>query len=93
MTEKPIHDHAIPRPPPTTDRFTDVKTSRGLRAPCQYRQGASLLVQAEPASARSWPSSDDLDIREAARNFEAYLNILREWDEKEKRTAGRSEAD
>ena len=31
----------------------------------------------------------DFEEREALRNFQTYLDILREWDEKEKREAER----
>ena len=30
------------------------------------------------------PRESDEDLRELAENFQAYLSILREWDEKEK---------
>jgi len=93
VTEKLVHDHVTSCPPPTGGKSGEMRTSGGLRAPCQYRQGAFRLVYEEPAPPRSWPSSDEFDIKEAARNFEAYLNILREWDEKEKRAAGQSRAD
>ena len=93
MTETSISDRASPRSPPTRDKATEMRSSRGLVAPCHQTQGASLLVQAEPPAVSTWPSSDEFDVQEAARNFQAYLEILQEWDEKEKQMADHSDRD
>ena len=84
VTEKSVYDHATPRPPPTRYRLNELRTSCGLEAPCHQTQGAFLVEQTESTSASAWPSADEFEIEEAARNFQAYLDILREWDEKEK---------
>lgn len=93
MTETSFSNHASPRSPPTRDKAMETRSSRGLVAPCHQTQGASLLVQAEPTAASTWPSSDEFDVQEGARNFLACLEILQEWDEKEKQTAGQSGRD
>ena len=93
MTYGSISDHADPRSPPTGDGTTEMRTSRGSAAPCQFRQGAFPVVEQNAAPASTWPSSDEFDIQEAARNFLAYLEILREWDEKEKQMADHSGRD
>jgi len=33
---------------------------------------------------RKPPFDQEIDVQEALRNFRAYIDILREWDEKEK---------
>jgi len=70
------------RAPPEQGRSAEMRMAHGLKAPCQYWQGASLMVQRNPPQSGQWPRRDDFDIKEAASNFEAYLTILREWDEK-----------
>ena len=40
------------------------------------------MIQTESASPRRSLPLEASDLKEAARNFEVYLRILREWDEK-----------
>ena len=89
MTEKPVHNRAGLRSPPATDGSREVTIPCGLEAPCHQQQGAFLLEQVEQTLASAWPSSEEFDAQEAARNFEAFLSILREWDEEERTNACR----
>jgi len=46
------------------------------------------MVENEKSSMKAEvPSERDFDTQEALRNFQSYLDILREWDEKEKEKA------
>ena len=86
MIDKSVHDHANLRSPPTRDESAQTRTSRGLQAPCHQTQGAFPVVGTESQTAELEPSSEiDFESQEALRNFQSYLDILREWDEAEKR--------
>ena len=93
MSEKAVSGHGISRSPPPPVNSAEMGASREPRAPCQYRQGASLLIQPESTPTSNSLPSVEFDMQEAARNFEAYLNILKEWDEKEKRAGAQSADD
>ena len=74
----------------TSGGVKDTEEPRASRTPCQQRQGVFALgKRAEPVAETALPNGDDFDTREAVRNFQAYLDILRKWDEKEKREAER----
>jgi hypothetical protein len=84
VTEKPVRDQANLRSPPATDRSREVTTSCGLTAPCNQQQGALHIVEGGKASTKAEVACDsDFDAQEALRNFQSYIDILREWDEKE----------
>jgi hypothetical protein len=41
------------------------------------------VEDAKSATRTEVPSDDDFEAQEALRSFQTYLDILREWDEKE----------
>jgi hypothetical protein len=85
VTEKPVHDHASLRSPPVIDGSREVMTSCGQEAPCNQPQGAFHIVEDGKSTTKAEVACDsDFDAQEALRNFQSYLDILREWDEKEK---------
>ena len=55
------------------------------QAPCHQAQGAFHVVENAESIAKAEMACDsDFDAQEALRNFQAYLDILREWDEADK---------
>ena len=59
--------------------------------PCPGGQGAFAVDERNRLAANAMLAyGNEFDTEEAVRNFRAYLEILREWDEKEK-LKGRSE--
>ena len=90
MTEKPVHNQASLRSPPARDGSREVTTSCGLEAPCHQVQGAFHIAEDGKSTTKAEVTSDsDFNDQEALRNFQSYLDILREWDEKEKIKEGR----
>lgn len=88
MTEKSVRDQTSLRSPPPKGNEGEETTSCGLEAPCHQQQGAFHMVENEKSSMKAEvPSERDFDTQEALRNFQSYLDILREWDEKEKEKA------
>jgi hypothetical protein len=84
VTEKPVPHQANLRSPPTGSESKEISTSCGLEAPCQ-QQGAIHVVEDGKLSTKAEVTCDsNFDSQEAMRNFQSYLDILREWDEKEK---------
>ena len=84
MTEKPVRDQAHLRSPPARSESKETTTCSGLEAPCQ-QQGAIHVVEDGKLSTKAEVTCDsNFDSQEAMRNFQSYLDILREWDEKEK---------
>lgn len=84
VTEKPVRDQAHLRSPPTGNESKEISTSCGLEAPCQ-QQGAIHVVEDGKLSTKAEVTCDsDFYSQEAMRSFQSYLDILREWDEKEK---------
>jgi hypothetical protein len=84
VTEKPVHNQASLRSPPAADG-SEGTTSCGLEAPCHQQQGAFHIVEDKKSTTKAEVACDsDFDSQEALRNFQSYLDILREWDEKEK---------
>ena len=60
--------------------------ARGAGKHCVLPEEEPLI--ADPGSGLTGlPYTTEDEIREAAENFQAYLEILREWDEEEKRKA------
>jgi len=63
---------------------------RGLEAPCHQQQGAFHVVEKTESTTKAEVACEsDCETQEALRNFQSYLEILREWDEKEKRNEER----
>ena len=93
MTETAASRHTSPpRLHLTSDGAEEAETPHTSRTPCQHGQGVFALGKAaETVAETTLPSCDDFDTQEAVRNFQAYLDILREWDEEEKRQAGGEE--
>ena len=92
MIEKPVHDQAGLRSPPR-DELKEITTSRGLEAPYYQQQGAFHVVEeAELTAAAEVACDSDFDSQEAMRNFQSYLDILREWDEADKEKGERLSA-
>jgi len=68
-------------------------TPRGPEAPCHQRQGAFHVVEKEKSTAETEVASDsNFESQEALRNFQSYLDILREWDEADKEKGERLSA-
>jgi hypothetical protein len=86
VTEKPVPQQANLRSPPTRNESEEISTSCRLQAPCHHKQGAYNVIEEDKSARREEaPSDNDFETQEAMRNFQAYLGILREWDEEEKR--------
>jgi len=84
VTEKPVLHQANPRSPPTGSESKEISTSCGLQAPCHQQQGAYNVIENDKSARREEvPGDSDFKTQEAMRNFQSYLDILREWDEKE----------
>jgi len=65
-------------------------TPRGQEAPCHQQQGAFHVVENGELTAKAEVTCDsDFDSQEALRNFQSYLDILREWDEADKQKGER----
>ena len=80
---------ANPRPsckPCPTDGAADGKKTRDPRGtPCPHGQGFFVVGDRnQPVTEATLPYASELDLQEAVRNFRAYLDILKEWDEKER---------
>ena len=87
MTEKSISHQENLRSPPTRSESKEISTSCGLEAPCHQQEGAFHIAESNKSTTKAQVSCDsDFETQEALRNFQAYLDILREWDEKQKRT-------
>jgi hypothetical protein len=85
VTEKPVRDQAHLRSPPARSESKEITTSCGLEAPCHQAQGAFHIVEDGKLSTKAEVTCDsDFCSQEAMRSFQSYLDILREWDEKEK---------
>jgi hypothetical protein len=84
VTEKPVRDQAHLRSPPARSESKETTTCSGLEAPCQQQGAYHVVEDAKPATRAEVTCDSDFETQEAMRNFQAYLDVLREWDEKEK---------
>ena len=85
MTEKAVVRHSSLQSPPTKADLGETSAPSGQHAPCHQGQGV-LIVEEHRNSAGNGEATQDSDfeLQEALRNFQSYIDILREWDEKEK---------
>lgn len=84
VTEKPVRDQTGLRSPPARIRSERATTSSSLEAPCYQQQGALHIAKNGKSETKIEVSCDrDFETQEAMRNFQSYLDILREWDTKD----------
>lgn len=62
-----------------------MQTPSALHPPCQHGQGLfAVRERTRPITETALPYASELDLQEAVRNFRLYLEILQEWDRRDK---------
>lgn len=85
MTETQANPRPSRESRPTSSRATGTKTPNPQGSPCPCGQGLFVVGDRNrPVTETALPYASELDLQEAVRNFRAYLDILKEWDEKER---------
>ena len=85
MTETPADLRPSRKPCPTSGAAVGTKTRNPRGTPCPHGQGLFVVGDRnQPVTETALPYASELDLQEAVRNFRAYLDILREWDGKER---------
>jgi hypothetical protein len=73
------------KPCSTHSAGVGTKTRDPRGTPCPHGQGVFVVGDRNPpVTETTLPYASELDLQEAVRNFRAYLDILKEWDEKER---------
>ncbi len=69
----------------TSSAGVGTKTRDPRGTPCPHGQGVFVVGDRDkPITETALPYASELDLQEAVRNFRAYFDILKEWDEKER---------
>ena len=85
MTEKAVVRHSSLQSPPTKADLGETSAPSGQHTPCHQGQGVLIVEEHHNSTRRDEAAHDsDFELQEALRNFQSYIDILREWDEKEK---------
>lgn len=85
MTETQANPRPSCKPCPTDGAGVGTETRDPRGTPCPHGQGVFVVGDRNPpVTETTLPYASELDLQEAVRNFRAYLDILKEWDEKER---------
>jgi len=85
VTETQANPRPSRKPCPTHSVAAGTRTRDPRGTPCPHGQGVFVVGDSnQPVTETTLPYASELDLQEAVRNFRLYLEILQEWDRRDK---------